>query len=37
MLFDKMSADWKNLGGYWTAKEINQQPATWKKTIDQIK
>ena len=37
MLFNKTEEAWKELNGYWTAKEICQQPSTWKKTIAQIK
>lgn len=37
MLFNKTEDSWKELNGYWTAKEICQQPETWKKTIAQVK
>lgn len=37
MIFGKEKAEWENLKGVFTATEINQQPATWKKTIAQIK
>lgn len=37
MIFGKEKADWENLKGVFTAAEIHQQPATWKKTIAQIK
>ena len=37
MLFDKTKEAWKELNGFWTAQEINQQPETWKKTIAQVK
>lgn len=37
MLFNKTEETWKELNGYWTAKEILQQPSTWKKTIAQVK
>ena len=37
MLFNKTEEAWKELNGFWTAKEILQQPETWKKTIAQIK
>ena len=37
MLFNKTEENWKELNGYWTAKEILQQPATWAKTIAQVK
>lgn len=36
MLFGKDTQWWKDQGAYWTAVEIGQQPATWKKTIEQI-
>lgn len=37
MIFGKEKAEWENLKGVFTATEIHQQPATWKKTIAQIK
>lgn len=37
MLFNKTEEEWKELKGYWTAKEILQQPTTWKKTLEQVK
>ena len=37
MIFGKEKADWESLNGIFTASEINQQPATWRKTIAQIK
>ncbi len=37
MLFDKSKEQWEDVNGYWTAKEILQQPATWKKTLEQMK
>ena len=37
MLFNKDVDTWKKENGYWTAKEINQQPDTWKKTIELVK
>lgn len=37
MIFGTSLDAWKEKSGYWTAKEINQQPATWAKTIAQIK
>lgn len=37
MLFDKSEEQWKELNGYWTAKEILQQPATWAKTLRQMR
>ncbi|MDO4466435.1 MAG: SIS domain-containing protein [Bacillota bacterium] len=37
MLFNKTEETWNDLKGYWTAKEILQQPSTWKKTIAQVK
>ena len=36
MIFGKDSAQWESLKGTFTATEINQQPATWRKTIKQI-
>lgn len=37
MLFNKDLDTWKKENGYWTAKEINQQPETWKKTLQLVK
>lgn len=37
MLFSKNEEELKNLGAYWTAKEIFQQPETWIKTFNQVK
>ncbi|MDF9825490.1 tagatose-6-phosphate ketose/aldose isomerase [Breznakia sp. PF5-3] len=37
MLFNMELDAWKEKYGYWTAKEINQQPETWKKTVQKIK
>ena len=37
MIFNKTEQNWKELNGYWTSKEIYQQPETWKKTILQVK
>lgn len=36
MIFGKDKAQWESLTGIFTASEINQQPATWRKTIKQI-
>lgn len=36
MIFGKSSNEWKELNGIFTASEIQQQPSTWKKTIQQI-
>ena len=37
-MFFKMNEEfWKQNNGYWTAKEICQQPETWKKTVAQIR
>lgn len=36
MTFGKDNAAWESLKGIFTATEINQQPATWEKTIKQI-
>lgn len=37
MVFNKTEQQWKDLGAYWTSKEIHQQPATWLKTFEQVK
>lgn len=37
MVFDKTEEQWKEVGGYWTSKEIYQQPETWLKTFNQVK
>ena len=37
MIFNKTEDQWKELGAYWTSKEIFQQPETWLKTLNQIK
>ena len=37
MIFSKSEEDWKNIGAYWTSKEIYQQPETWLKTLEQFK
>ena len=36
MIFGKDSAQWESLKGTFTATEINQQPATWRKTIKPV-
>lgn len=36
MTFGKDSAQWESLKGTFTSTEINQQPATWRKTIAQV-
>ena len=36
MIFGKAKADWESLSGIFTAAEINQQPATWRKTIKHV-
>ena len=36
MIFGKDKSEWENLKGIFTAAEINQQPSTWRKTINQI-
>lgn len=36
MTFGKDNSTWEGLKGIFTATEINQQPATWRKTIKQI-
>lgn len=37
MFFNLNEDFWKQNNGYWTAKEICQQPETWKKTVAQIR
>ena len=37
MMFGKEKKAWEELTGIYTAQEIYQQPATWAKTIAQIK
>lgn len=37
MIFGKDKTEWESLKGVFTASEIHQQPATWRKTIAQIK
>ena len=37
MVFNKEETNLKELGAYWTSKEIYQQPETWLKTLNQIK
>ena len=37
MVFSRSEQEWKDLGAYWTSKEIYQQPETWLKTLNQIK
>ncbi|MEG0329439.1 MAG: SIS domain-containing protein [Longicatena sp.] len=36
MIFGKEKNEWETLKGIFTATEINQQPATWAKTIKQV-
>lgn len=36
-MFGKEKSTWEELSGIFTAQEIYQQPATWAKTIAQIK
>lgn len=36
MIFGKTQQEWEKLSGVFTATEIHQQPATWKKTMAQI-
>lgn len=36
MIFGKDNTEWESLKGIFTATEIHQQPATWRKTIKQI-
>ena len=37
MIFDRSEEQWKEVGSYWTSKEIFQQPETWLKTFKQVK
>ncbi|MGM9941666.1 MAG: SIS domain-containing protein [Bulleidia sp.] len=37
MFFNQTEEFWKQTNGYWTAREICQQPETWKKTVAQIR
>ena len=37
MIFDRNEEQWKEVGSYWTSKEIFQQPETWLKTLNQVK
>lgn len=37
MLFGHEESFWEGKNGLWTAKEIHQQPETWKKTLKLIK
>lgn len=37
MVFNRTEEQWKQLGAYWTSREIFQQPSTWLKTLEQIK
>ena len=37
MIFDRNEEQWKEVGSYWTSKEIHQQPETWLKTFNQVK
>ena len=37
MVFSRSEQEWKDLGAYWTSKEIYQQPETWLKTLNQIR
>ena len=36
MIFGKSTNEWEALKAIFTATEINQQPATWRKTIKQV-
>lgn len=36
MIFNYSDEKWNECFGYWTAKEIKQQPETWKKTLKQV-
>ena len=37
MVFNRTEEQWRQLGAYWTSREIFQQPDTWLKTFEQIK
>ena len=37
MIFGNDKSNWESANGIFTATEIHQQPATWNKTIAQIK
>ena len=37
MIFNRNEEQWKQLGAYWTSREIHQQPETWLKTFEQIR
>ena len=37
MVFGKDEKTWQDLTAYWTSREIHQQPATWLKTLEQVK
>lgn len=37
MIFGHEENFWESANGIWTAREIYQQPNTWKKTLKQIK
>lgn len=37
MIFGHDESFWNEAHGYWTAKEIHQQPTTWQKTLKQIR
>ena len=37
MIFDRNEEQWNEVGGYWTSREIHQQPETWLKTFNQVK
>ncbi len=36
MLYNLTDKEWEANKGYWTAKEIAQQPTTWNKTLKQV-
>lgn len=37
MIFNKEENTWKENNGFWTSKEIYQQPSTWTKTLVQVR
>ena len=37
MVFNRTSEQWEYVQGYWTAREIWQQPVTWRKTLKLVK
>ena len=37
MIFNRNEEQWKQVGAYWTSREIHQQPETWLKTFEKIR